>query len=91
MRGLLAGRCAHASLHALPPTPTSRMPACQPAGRVLINAPLVKGMKPTVNAKAAAALVMFLISRVDPSGPEERAMHMFRCVQQLASRRSSWQ
>ena len=45
---------------------------------MLINAPLVKGMKPTVNAKAAAALVMFLISRVDANAPEERAMHMFR-------------
>ena len=45
-------------------------------GRVLINAPLVKGMKPMSNAKAPASLIMFLISSVD--GKEERAMHMFR-------------
>ena len=45
-------------------------------GRVLINAPLVKGLKPMSNAKAPAAVIMFLISSVD--GAEERAMHMFR-------------
>jgi len=43
---------------------------------VLINAPLVKGMKPMSNAKAPASVIMFLISSVD--GKEERAMHMFR-------------
>ena len=49
-----------------------------PTGRVLINAPLVKGMKPMTNAKAPASVIMFLISSVD--GKEERAMHMFRWV-----------
>ncbi|PRW60168.1 1 domain containing expressed [Chlorella sorokiniana] len=47
------------------------------SGRVLINAPLVAGMKPMSNAKAPASVIMFLISSVD--GKEERAMHMFRC------------
>lgn len=43
---------------------------------MLINAPLVKGMKPMANAKAPASVIMFLISSVDEQ--EERAMHMFR-------------
>lgn len=47
------------------------------SGRVLINAPLVKGMKPTTNPKVPTSVIMFLISSVD--GQEERAMHMFRC------------
>ncbi|KAL4458574.1 hypothetical protein ABPG75_013439 [Micractinium tetrahymenae] len=47
------------------------------SGRVLINAPLVKGMKLTSNAKVPTSVIMYLISVVD--GKEERAMHMFRC------------
>ncbi|KAL4429407.1 hypothetical protein ABPG77_005181 [Micractinium sp. CCAP 211/92] len=47
------------------------------SGRVLINAPLVKNLKPTTNTKAPAAVIMILISSVD--GKQEEAMHMFRC------------
>lgn len=32
-----------------------------PAGRVLINAPLLKGMKPTSNAKTPQNLAVFLV------------------------------
>jgi hypothetical protein len=46
------------------------------SGRILINAPLVKGMKPTSNPKAPASLIMFLISSVE--GKEERGMHLFK-------------
>lgn len=58
-----------------PAAPPSSPLVCFP-GRVLINAPLVAGMKPMSNAKAPASVIMFLISSVD--GKEERAMHMFR-------------
>lgn len=47
------------------------------SGRVLINAPLLKNMKPTQPPKAPATLIMFLISNVD--GKEEKGMHMLRC------------
>ena len=38
------------------------------AGRVMVNAPLVKGMKPTLNPKAPSSLIMLLI-RHAPAGP----------------------
>lgn len=48
------------------------------AGRVLLNAPLVKGLKPTMNPKAPKNVVMMLISRVDPDQPEERGLQLFQ-------------
>jgi hypothetical protein len=56
--------------------PASPPPLPRPPGRILINAPLVKGMKPTSNPKAPASLIMFLISSVE--GKEERGMHLFK-------------
>jgi hypothetical protein len=52
--------------------------ACAPpcAGRVLINAPLYKGLKPSTTTKSPANLIMFLISSVD--GVEDRCMHVFK-------------
>jgi hypothetical protein len=47
------------------------------AGRIMINAPLLPGMKPTSNPKQPASLIMFLISNVE--GDEERCMHLFKC------------
>ena len=49
------------------------------SGRVLIRAPLIKGMKPTTNPKTPANLIMFLISKVDDDAPEEQGMHLFKC------------
>ncbi|GAB4821888.1 hypothetical protein N2152v2_008934 [Parachlorella kessleri] len=47
------------------------------SGRVLINAPLVRGMKPTCNPKTPANFAMFLINTVE--GKEQRGMHLFKC------------
>lgn len=47
------------------------------AGRVLVNAPLIPSMKPTVNPKMPSALLMFLISAVD--GKEVKGNNMFKC------------
>ncbi|KAI3435928.1 hypothetical protein D9Q98_001986 [Chlorella vulgaris] len=47
------------------------------SGRIMINAPLLPGMKPTSNPKQPASLIMFLISNVE--GDEERCMHLFKC------------
>ncbi|EFN54150.1 expressed protein [Chlorella variabilis] len=47
------------------------------SGRVLINAPLVPNLKPTINPKTPANIVMLLFSTVD--GVEDRGMHVFRC------------
>jgi hypothetical protein len=47
-------------------------------GKVLINAPVIKGMKPMVNAKANSNVIMFLISR-DETGEEKKQMHLFKC------------
>ena len=47
-------------------------------GKVLINAPVIKGMKPMINAKANSNVIMFLISR-DDSGVENKQMHLFKC------------
>lgn len=49
------------------------------AGRVLLNAPLVKGLKPTVNPKTPKNVIMMLISKVSADTPEERGMHVFKC------------
>lgn len=46
-------------------------------GRVLINAPLIKGLEPTPHPKDPALLSMVLISNVD--GAEERGLHMLKC------------
>ena len=69
---------AHTPITAARPRPPPPAPVAPRPGRVLINAPLVKGMTPMTNAKAPAAVIMFLISNVD--GKEERLMHMFRRV-----------
>lgn len=50
------------------------------AGRVLLNAPLVKGLKPTTNPKAPKNIVMMLISQVSPEQPEERGLQLFQCA-----------
>ena len=50
------------------------------AGRILLNAPLVKGLKPVVNPKALRNLIMFLISKVSADEPEERNMQLFKCA-----------
>jgi len=47
-------------------------------GRVLINAPLIKGLEPTPHPKDPAVLSMVLISSVD--GQEERGLHMLKCA-----------
>jgi len=47
-------------------------------GKVLINAPVVKGLKPIVNPKANSNVIMILISR-DDSGVEVKNMHLFKC------------
>lgn len=49
------------------------------SGRVLLNAPLVKGLKPIVNPKAPKNLIMMLISRVSADQPEERGTQLFKC------------
>jgi len=49
------------------------------SGRVLLNAPLVKGLKPIVNPKTPKNVIMMLISRVTPDGPEERGTQLFKC------------
>lgn len=51
----------------------------QDTGRVLINAPLVKGMKPMINAKTPKNIIMVLISRITPDEPEEKCTHVFKC------------
>ena len=51
------------------------------SGRVLINAPLVKGLKPMVNPKSPANVIMFLIS-IDEDGSEKKEMHLFKCGSQ---------
>lgn len=55
-------------------------------GKVLINAPVIKGMKPMVNAKSPSNVIMFLISieEVAVEGQENRTeekkqMHLFKC------------
>lgn len=48
------------------------------SGRVLINAPVVKGLKPMVNPKSPANVIMFLISR-EEDGTEKKEMHLFKC------------
>lgn len=50
------------------------------AGRILLNAPLVKGLKPVVNPKAPKNLIMMLISKVSADEPEERNMQLFKCA-----------
>lgn len=47
-------------------------------GKVLINAPVVKGLKPIVNPKANSNVIMILISR-DDSGVDVKNMHLFKC------------
>ena len=49
------------------------------SGRVLLNAPLLPGLKPTVNPKQPQNVIMMLISRVSPDEPEERGSHLFKC------------
>ncbi len=49
------------------------------AGRVLLNAPLAKGLRPITNPKAPKNLIMLLISRVSLDVPEERGLQMFKC------------
>lgn len=48
------------------------------SGRVLINAPVVKGLKPMVNPKSPANVIMFLISK-EEDGTEKKEMHLFKC------------
>ena len=48
-----------------------------PAGRILINAPLVKNMKPITNPKTPRNMVMLLFSNAD--GSEERSSNLFKC------------
>lgn len=52
-------------------------PPPRPAGRILINAPLVKNMKPITNPKTPRNIVMLLFSSVD--GSEERSSNLFKC------------
>lgn len=49
------------------------------SGRVLLNAPLLPGLKPTVNPKQPQNVIMMLISRVSSDEPEERGTHLFKC------------
>jgi hypothetical protein len=46
------------------------------AGRILLNAPLVKGMGPKTQDKMPTSLLMFLISVVE--GAEEKGNHIFK-------------
>lgn len=48
------------------------------SGRVLINAPVVKGLKPMINPKSPANVIMFLISK-EEDGTEKKEMHLFKC------------
>lgn len=48
------------------------------SGRVLINAPVVKGLKPMINPKSPANVIMFLISK-EEDGNEKKEMHLFKC------------
>lgn len=48
------------------------------SGKVLINAPVVKGLKPMINPKSPANVVMFLISK-EEDGSEKKEMHLFKC------------
>lgn len=50
------------------------------AGRVLINAPLVKGMKPMMNPKAPKNVIMLLISKISADSDEDRSMQLFKCA-----------
>ncbi len=47
-------------------------------GKVLINAPVIKGMKPMVNEKAPSNVIMLLFG-VDDAGAQSRQMHLFKC------------
>jgi len=47
-------------------------------GKVLINAPVIKGMKPMVNEKAPSNVIMLLFG-VDDTGAQSRQMHLFKC------------
>ena len=48
------------------------------AGKVLINAPVLKGLKPMINQKAPANVIMLLITK-DEDGSEQKGMHIFKC------------
>lgn len=47
-------------------------------GKVLINAPVIKGMKPMVNEKAPSNVIMLLFG-VEDTGAQSRQMHLFKC------------
>jgi len=47
-------------------------------GKVLINAPVIKGMKPMVNEKAPSNVIMLLFG-MDDAGAQSRQMHLFKC------------
>ena len=57
------------------------------SGRVLINSPIIKNLKPTSNPKSPANVVMFLVNlkdKYDEHGSllgkeEEKGMHLFKC------------
>lgn len=48
------------------------------SGRVLINAPIVKGLKPMVNPKSPANVIMMLISAQE-DGSNKNEVHLFKC------------
>lgn len=58
--------------------PVSYIVFAAASGRVLINAPVVKGLKPMVNPKSPANVIMFLISKQE-DGTEKKEMHLFKC------------
>ena len=48
------------------------------SGRILLNAPLVKGLKPQVPAKKPQCLLMMLFSKVEDA-PEDKGFQLFKC------------
>lgn len=48
------------------------------SGRVLINAPIVKGLKPMINPKSPANVIMMLISAQE-DGSNKNEVHLFKC------------
>lgn len=48
------------------------------SGRILINAPIVKGLKPMINPKSPANVIMMLISAQE-DGSNKNEVHLFKC------------
>lgn len=49
------------------------------SGRILLNAALPKGMKPTINPKAPANVLMMLFTKNEVSGKTENGTYLLRC------------